>query len=79
MSILQPSIFNITSKKVSKNNVEFLTREITSKKGRGNNLNISISKITSKIVRGNDLDFLSSENTSKKYVETTGNSSKFGP
>ena len=41
-------------------------------------MDFSTIEITSKKVRGNDVDFPISEITSKKYVEMSGNSPKFG-
>ena len=56
----------ITSKKVSENNIIFSTIEITSKKVRGNNVDFLTSEITPKKVYGNNVDFSTSKVTSKK-------------
>ena len=65
------STIKITSRKLSRNTVDILTKEITSKKVRGSNVGFSTIEITSKKVRGNNVDFSTKEITSKNYVETT--------
>ena len=60
------STIKITSKKVSRNNVNFSTIEITSKKVRENNVHFLTIEITSKNVSGNNVDFSTIEITWKK-------------
>ena len=61
----------VTLKKVIRNTVVILMKEITSKKARRSKVDFSTIEITSKKVRGNNMNFLISEITSKKYVEMT--------
>ena len=57
--------FEISSKKVHQNNIDFSLIEIMSKKVRRNNIDFSLIEK----VRRSDVHFLPIEITSKKYVE----------